>query len=548
MSALPSAELSHPGADRTGRVAAHRLALGARQAAWVVPAGLALAYIVLVVIRFPQIIAWQNADSDVASSYQLAQAILHGHTGVVQFSTQGSWIELGWQLLTAGLPDHRLWWELLAPGLGALTVLVIAWTVRRVAGTAAAVLAAALVAATSPDGLMNLVSAPWHNTSTLGAALLGAYLVWLRDGGHRPAVMVLSVVAMSIVCGVFLASDHLLAIIGLVPFLVASVAADTGAGRIRALLLSVTVCVGSAITGGAVSAITGALGLRTTTPGLWPASGHMMEVHLTWLADGLLRLGNGLSVEPHSAALTPLVGAAAAVTVAGLAAMLWATGRALARRAADPGRAVHASFWCAAAICATVAFVVTNAAYEPSDRYFFVVVPAVAATVPLLLERGRRRVAVPAAAAVYIAAGLAAFASGAMHTPGVIITSRATVDTGRIERIVARDHLTVGYAGYWNAAALEWSSGERLHLAPLLGTPRSAAPMFSMRVTSWYRPRAGVASYLVLAPGDPTLPDRLPASLPAPARSIRVGQATIDIWPHDIAADLGRSRIPLAGS
>jgi hypothetical protein len=240
--------------------------------------------------------------------------------------------------------------------------------------------------------------------------------------------------------------------------------------------------------------------------------------------------------------------AAAVTTGLGLAALLVVTGRALAARRVDRLGALHATYWCASAVCAVLAYVMTSAAYEPSDRYIFVVVPAIAAPVPILARRGRRAARwVAGGATIYVCAGLVAFAAGAMHTPSVIITGTSAAQTARIASVVRRDHLTVGYAGYWNASSLEWSSRERLHVYPLLATTRTAAPMFSMRVASWYRPRARVRTYLVRAPGDPTLPDRPPTWLPAPSQVVRVGRITLEIWPYDIAAYLGPSEIPIPG-
>jgi hypothetical protein len=512
-----------------------------------VPCALGLAYVVLIALRLPQVIRWQNADSDVASTYVVAAALFHGHAGQVQLSTQGSWLDLAWQFLTQSLPDHRVLWEVWPPALGALTGAALWWAVARVAGRTAGVLAAVLLLATSPDGLMNLISEPWHNTSTLGAVVLGAYAVWLARP-ERLRVVTVPLVAMTLLTGVFLACDHLLMIIGLLPFLAAAGLGAAVSRDPRPALAAALTALGAGLVATAVSALTRALGLRTTTPGLWPASTHMMLVHLRWLAAGLLRLGNGIAVQRHGSLEAVLVVGAAVVTVCGLGALIWVTRDALRGRHAEPERAVHATYWFGSALCAVLAYVVTSAAYEPSDRYIFIVVVAVAATVPLLWRRGpRARRSLAAAATVYIAAGMAAFAAGAMHTPAVIITGTSIPESGRIAAVVRRDHLSVGYAGYWNASSLEWSSHERLHVYPLLGTANRAAPMFSMRVASWYIARRATPSYLVLAPGDPTLADTTPSWLPRPTRIVHLGQVTLEIWPYDIAAYLAPSRIPVPG-
>ena len=92
MSALETTDL--PGAVARHRGPTISRALVGRVVPLAVPVALAVAYLVLPVVRYPQIIAWQNADSDVASSYVLASAIAHGHVGQIQLSTQGTWLEL----------------------------------------------------------------------------------------------------------------------------------------------------------------------------------------------------------------------------------------------------------------------------------------------------------------------------------------------------------------------------------------------------------------------------------------------------------------------
>jgi hypothetical protein len=404
-----------------------------------IPAALGFAYITLIVLRLPQVIDWQNADSDVASTYAVAAALFHGHAGQVQLSTQGSWLDLAWQFITHSLPDHRLLWEAWAPALGALTGAALWWAVARVAGRAAGLLAAALLLATSPDALMNLVAEPWHNTSTLGAVLLGAYAVWLSRPDRRRRELTVALAVMTVLTGVFLACDHLLMIIGVLPLLGAAGLAAAVSRDPRPALAAVLTALGAGVVATAVSANTRALDLRTTTPGLWPASTHMMFVHLRWLGSGLLRLGNGVAVQRHGPMETVLVLGAAAVTVCGLCALVWVTRDALRWRHAEPARAVHAAYWCGSALCAVLAYVLSNAAYEPSDRYIFVVVVAVAATVPLLLIRGPRvQWSLAGAATVYIAAGMTAFGAGAMHTPAVIITGSSIPQRDQIASIVRR--------------------------------------------------------------------------------------------------------------
>src|SRR5437660_551814 len=186
-----------------------------------VPILLAGVYLVLLIIRFPQLIGWENGDSDIASAYVLTDAISHGHTGHVVMSTQGSWVPLWYGLLTQGLGFHRVLW------------------------------------ATSPALL------------TLAAALL--------IGWSLPR-------------------------------------------------------------------------LRFTST--------FIPLHIRWLVQGLLRLGNGLSVAPHPGVRTPLVVAAGIATGGALAAVLWFAGRGVIRPAAGAaGRArdAHVLFWTSSLLCPAAA-------------------------------------------------------------------------------------------------------------------------------------------------------------------------------------------------
>ena len=70
------------------------------------------------------------------------------------------------------------------------------------------------------------------------------------------------------------------------------------------------------------------LGFLTTTPAL-RFTRRFILLHVKWFFQGLLRMGNGLSVAPHSAARTPLVVAAGLVTLAAFTAALWLGARSI---------------------------------------------------------------------------------------------------------------------------------------------------------------------------------------------------------------------------
>jgi hypothetical protein len=506
-----------------------------------VPLALAAVYVVLLIVRFPQLIGWLNGDADYASAYVLPEMIVHGHTGGVLMSTQGAWASLWFGLATASLSFHRVLWEISPALIALLSALVVGWTTARVATRAAGILAVALIVAASPVGLSNF-AAPWaHNTTTLGVALLGAFLVWLYGAQRRPVVIALAAAALSLIVGIFAASDSLLWAVGVIPFVAApALLAITGSDR-RGLLTVLSVAGGSIVMSEITSSVMRSLGYRMTTPPLHLAVSQV-GVHLRWLAQGLLRMGNGLTVAPESSLRAPLTIAAAVVTICAVCAAAWLA----ARHARSPGvghtraRSIFVTFWAASVLCAATAYVLL--VEVPSDQYFLVAIPAVAATVPLLAGSRRANRLIAAGATVFIAASIVALASG--DSRYVNHLSMNSGETSRIEAVVQSHKLGIGYAGYWEAAPLDWFSHGRLRVYPIEELGGHTQPMTGPHIGAWYRTRAHTPSYLLLAPADNLLPDRVPSDIPAPQHVIKVGKFTLATYSYDIAAYLRR---PVAG-
>jgi hypothetical protein len=504
------------------------------------PCALAAAYLVLLVVRFPQLIGWENADSDIASAYVLTDAISLGHTGHVVMSTQGSWVPLWYGLITHGLGFHRVLWEISPALLTLAAALLIGWSVSRLRGRLAGALSVALIVAASPTALFPFSAAFFHNTTIPGVALLGAYLVWITARRRTGWPAVAAGALASLLVGVFLASDEQLAVVGLVPFLGVGVLRRARARDRTGFAEILAVGVGAIAVALITSEVMRSLDFSTTTPKLRFTS-TFIPLHAKWLVQGLLRIGNGLSVAPHSGIRTPLVVAAGIATTAAVAAMLWLAGRSAIRPAAEvAGRArdAHLMFWASSLLCAAVAYVVTTVVSAPTDRYLVVAVPAVAATVPLLATGARAAWLVSTGATIFIAASIVSLAANDERR---LFYEGATVpEAGRIEAFVRSHHLTVGYAGYWDAANLDWVSHERLHVYPLTDRFGPTEPMYLARAQAWYRARPSTPTYLLLAPNDADLADRVPHDLPTPSRVVRIGAISVAIYPYDIAAYLHR--------
>jgi hypothetical protein len=497
---------------------------------------LAVVYLALLVERFPRLIGYQNANSDVASAYVLADAVSRGHTGHVVLGTQGMWVPLWFGLLTHGLSFHRVLWEISPALLLLAAAALIGWTVARLASASAGLLATALIVAASPTALVDFSAPAYHNVIVPGAAVLGAYLVWLTQREHSLRAHIVSGVALSLLVGTFLASDELLAAVGLVPFLAAAVVIHLRAGRPPWLYPVIGVLAGSVVVAVITSLAMSGLGFSDNPPPI-ALTRRLIPEHIKWLVQGLLHFGNGLSVAPHSSARTALVVAAAVATAAGVAAGAWLGARSLASPRwlrGSPALAAHTLFWASSLLCAAAAYVVsTFASYPQTERYFLVAIPAVAATASLVSRRGGARLAVAAGASLVIAASIVSLVAGDERY--VIFQGPDSSQAARIQALVRSQHLGIGYGGYWDAADLDWITHERLRVYPLTDRFGPLEPMYENRAAAWYVPRPHTPSYLLLAPGDDNLANAIPPSLPAPARELHLGSVTVAVYPYDIA-------------
>jgi hypothetical protein len=499
-----------------------------------VPAALALAYLAVLVVRYPQLLAWQNGDSDIVSNFTLTDAIARGHYGTVWLSTQASALELGWGLLTHGLPFHRTVWEFSAPGLSLVTAGLLAGIVGRLAGRRAALVALVLVLAVSPTALMSFTAASFHNTAPLGAVALDGYLLWLTGGHRGPAALALATCASAALLGALIATDQLLLVVGVVPFVLVGGLTALRRRDVRLILAVVAPIAGGGVIAHLIDGLLSAHRIFSTAPPL--RFGGPVVRRIGWLATGVLRLGNGLSVAPHSAWLTPLVIACAVTAAAGLAIVAGGATAILRRRRETSGVVVHGAFWGWSLIGCSAAYVLTDVALFPSDRYLVPIVIAAAAMLPVTLRDGRGLRLLCIGAAVTAAGSVAALA-GQADRP-VMLVGTDVPYAARLEHLITSHHLGRGYAGYWEAASLQWTTHDRLRVRPVFLYAGRARPMYLLRATAWYRPHRG-PSYLILAPGDGFLPDRLPPGLPAPVHSWRIGTITLDAFSSDIARDLG---------
>jgi hypothetical protein len=125
---------------------------------------------------------------------------------------------------------------------------------------------------------------------------------------------------------------------------------------------------------------------------------------------------------------------------------------------------------------------------------------------------------------------------GPVPSPQTANSPVTTQVAGEIAQIAAREHLSVGYAGYWDAAPITWSTGFGVHVYPVsVCDQREHLCRFDLHfISSWYRPRAHTRSFLLTDPALANVWTRTP-DLGRPSSVYRLGRVTMYVYPYDLA-------------
>ena len=169
-----------------------------------------------------------------------------------------------------------------------------------------------------------------------------------------------------------------------------------------------------------------------------------------------------------------------------------------------------------------------------SDRYLVGLIYAAAALVPLLAaESLARRLALAACASVFAFTGLLLLQQG--QGSANIGNFPSDGVSGQLARIAHREHLTTGYAGYWDAAPITWATHFQVRVYPIFACGTGLCPFSIHYISSWYTPRAGIHTFLVSDPTQPVAAPPVP-SLGKPIAVHRIGELTMYVYPYDIAS------------
>lgn len=503
-------------------------------------------YLILLALRFRGIVTTGNLDADAVSAPVIGELFGNAPASAhVVLGTFGWYSSLLFLLATKWLPAHRQVWEV-APYLMALAgAALTAWSVWRVAGRFAAGLTAVLLVCAAAPTLRLLLSMTQHAPAWFCLGLLAAFLALAEDRTRRRgAVLVAAAVVVGLIVGVNAASDPLLVISGLAPFVLAVLASSAlarGPESARALRLAtgMLVVTGIAWAGTAIAMraldVAPQAGLHLSA--LASAGQIAHNFRLWWQSVAVL--GNG-DFFGRELTLTSGLAVVCAVLSVGAVVLLPRVGwRELRTRTREPARLAFMVFWCSSAVLLTGAFLLS--AYPGdihSDRYLLGLIYAAAAVIPAIAAR---RVFTQAAAVagtcVFALAAVVSLAQGtaSRNTEGFPPTDEAQ----RVAAIASANHLGVGYAGYWDAAPITWASHFRAKVYPVSVCDQGAhlCPFDLHIISSWYTPRPGVRSFL--------LTDRRLKLVPAPTPDLgrpiavhRIGQLTMYVYPYDISGRL----------
>jgi len=539
--------------------------------ACVIPFTIATAFFVVLALRYTQMVESYTWDSDVASGFTIAETLAHsGSGGHTVMTSMGAYVSLWFGLLTAFLPLHRALWESAGTVLFVVVALMIGWSVDQLANRRAAVLATLLTLVVTPDAFFVLTSGYSHNPAYFGTALLGAYIVWMtraRPLRRLPAVSV--ALLAGVVIGVCLASDLLILVTGIVPFVFTTVLGVVQRSR-RSRMFALSALT-TLITTVAVALLTsmtmGSLGFVVVRPTTGTVPLSAVPAHAEYLFEGLKNIFGGYLGGPLApGAFKSVVGTASTVvTLVALLTLLvlgaYTVARlaisAMRRRSAQTARhdlataqtarhdlatALHIVYWTGSAVSTTVAFALSAQVTHASNEYYVTLIFSVAAVVPLLMRRvPLGRWLVPVGASILFTASLVALITYTFNPPPLAPKGLAQ-DAAEIKTLAEANHAAKGYAGYWYSSDLSWNAHERLQIRPVSLCPNPAGadicPFYIARVPSWYKP-LDRRTFLLVNPSEEYL-SGVPAGLGQPLAVYTLGSATrMYVYPYDIASRLG---------
>ncbi len=528
---------------------------------WLLPALCAAVYVLAVIANFHAIITAVYVNSDAALAPVLAQAAAHLPAGSYISLGNHAWYE-EWLLLqaTRSLSFHRGLWEL-APAIWTLLGAgLLVWSARRALDAWSASITGAALLCAGAFGRFTFLAVNWHSLSLVHTILIGAVLLWLAERIERVrrAPLIAVAIAVGALSALPAASDALFAFWAMIPLIgVCILLGSRASGQARRLLALFAVTVLAVTIAGAIilAAVMRHDGITARALPVGPVAVGSIGHNIALLARSLAFLGGGRIdvLGAGAGGVLALLGGwmvllALAVVLVALAATCLRRGL---RREVSAARLAYVAFWSQSLICSVLVFVLTDAPKDAlSGRYLLAGYAAIAALLPLAGTGTRSRRLLTAGVCAY--ALIAAYQ--VINRPFTVITSPEVAvrlpgpeTAAQLAAFARSENVSVGYGGYWDAEELTWATHFAVPVRPVRvcsnATHALCYPQLGM-ISSWYRPRAGIRSLLIVDSLGTSFNGILAADpqLGAPVAERRIGPVDVLVYPYDIAS---RIRAPL---
>jgi hypothetical protein len=500
-------------------------------------------YLAVVVRYFATILANIEIDADASSSHVIAELYAHKGAGNDYLGDIPWYSTLFFELATKWLPAHREIWEVGPFVLGLAAVAAMGWAASRAADARMAIVTVVLLVCASPPMLNYMLWLNDHMASCYSLAVVAALLMLLQTRGDsiRSPLLAGLVILAGIVVGVNMASDKLLVISAPTSLTISSIAAwrlYPGRRTARAARWAVVAVITMAVVTLATTAIMHSARVYPAPFRISFASSQQIATNLRYWWESIAILGNGSFFEAPATLTSGLALTCAFLTVATVVLMPRLVSRDIAsrkagHRATDAPTSSYLIFWTSTAVLLSVAFIVSDVSVGlETARYLTGVIFAAAAIAPVLARR-----TTAARTAMIVGASVFALASTKALLNSSLIKEPATGPTREVAREVADAaemlDATQGYAMYWDAAPLTWSSDMRVRAYPVFACARKQlCPGPLNAFSSWYQPRPSEHTFLITDTNEPYVP---PGKFGRPIATYHFGTITMYVYGDDIA-------------
>jgi hypothetical protein len=564
--------LSAQMAERATQAKAYGLSISrgslVRQLLWWAPLVFVAAYLITIATQLHQLIANTYLNADAASAPVIGELLggASGHPQVL-LGHLGWFSTLLYELVTRPLPLHRQLWEASPYAMSLCSAALVGWGAWRVAGRWGGMIAATILICVGPGALTLLLVLNDHAPTWFTLALLGALLVLLEAGAAASAgadtlplaLFAAAAILVGIVLGLNAASDVLLTVAGAIPLLLAAggvwllrPSRRTAVAALLALLTGL-VALASGLALHALMHHDNVIAATDQNTRLLAATGaYVNNFELWW--QSIAVLGNGdffgqeIGFSVACALACGLLSVLAVLLAARLAygeladaiAVRRERGEVLGDRQNRDGdvRLAWCLFWGSSLVLLTAAFIFSAIPEDTgSSRYLLGLIYAAAALLPLLASRSAlTRAVITLGVTLYAFTGWLALAQQRIGPP----TSPTDQLANTVASIAHREHLSVGYAGYWDAAPITWATHFHVKVYPVddcAGNQHLCG--FELHfISNWYTPAPPMKTFLLSDPAYPQVPSAPTPDLGAPIAVHQIGAVTMYVYSYNIASRL----------